>query len=268
MLGNRQIPSVISPVSFAKITYEEAIEDIKEKTGKRLTNLTSIPPMQTSVVLHDPRGGILKATEGLTLQSEVSLCYLITWLQIYTDNYVAKYHAGNDLVVRSVEIRFNNKQSYTKYPNLEGGLTYPIVSGVAIASVNWPCGDSSMERYWEAFRIMMQLGTEGQIKYPIIKVRTVKYQPGDLAGAKILGDGHVFVVGGVDLDVQRYYLHHGQSIPDSLTELDSRLTESENKGAQSKTDPIRNPPQGGNVGGDGDNGVKGPQHGECCRRIA
>lgn len=231
-LGNRQIPSVLSPLSLTKITYEEAIEQILEQMGQCITKHNGMPSVQTSVVLHDPRGGVLKVSDGLLLQCDVSLCYLITWLQIFTDNYVAKYHPGNDLVVRSVEIRFHNKQTYMSYPNLEGGLSYFNANGIAAASVSWPCDNSLMEQYWEAYRTMMQLGSDDQIKYPIIKIRTVKYLAGDPNGTdvrKSLGGGHVFVVDEEDLDVHRYFDHYGLSFPESLIHLDEWLTESENQ---------------------------------------
>ena len=195
-------------------------------------SLSSSRLVQTSVVLHDPRGGVLKASDGLLLQNDVSLCYLITWLQIFTDNYVAKYHPANDLVVRSVEIRFHNKQTYMTYPNLEGGLSYFNANGVVAASVSWPCDHSLMEQYWEAYRSMMQIGSDDQIKYPIIKVRTVKYMAGDSDGTdlkKSLGGGHMFVVDEEGLDVHRYFDHYGQPFPESLINLDEWLTKSDNK---------------------------------------
>jgi hypothetical protein len=273
----KQISSVFNIGSLEKITYEEAIEDIMAYMGEHLADLESIPPVQTSVVLHDPHGGILKAGEGPILQVDVSLCYLITWLQIFTDNYVEKYLPGNDLVVRSVEIRFNNKLTYTSYPNLEGGLSYFNANGVAAASVNWPCDNSLMEQFWEYFRSLMQLGSDDQIKYPIIKVGTVKYLAGDSNGFEVykpLGSGHIFVVDGKDLDVDRYYEHHGQPIPESLINLDQWLSESEDQqlqnavlqqqaqtGSHATQMPLQ---QGGaqNFGGDGSSGVQGPQHGK------
>lgn len=283
-LGNRQIPSVLSPIPLVKMSYEEAVEDILEQTGQFLTKLKSMPTIRTSVVLHDSRGSVVKATDGLLLQSDVSLCYLITWLQVFADNYVAKYYPGNDLVVTSVEIRFHNKKMYTSYPNLEGRLSYDFDdNGVAIACVNWLCGNSAMEQYWEAFRSMMQLGSDDQIKYPIIKVRTVKHLAGDPDRTglnKSLGGGHIFVVGEEDLDVQQYYNHHGQPFPDSLTQLNKWLTESESQqlpqsnvkqqNPQSESDATRMPPQGkaALARGAGHIGIKEPQHGECHRRNA
>jgi hypothetical protein len=231
-LGNRQIPNVPSPVSLTKITYEEALEEILKQTGPYPMRFTTLPSIQTSIVLYDPRGEVVKAGEGLLLKEDVSLCYLITWLQIFTDNYRAKYNPGVELVIRSVEFRFRDKLAYMSYPNLEGGLSYYNDNGMATACVNWPCGNSLMEQYWEAFRSMMQLGGDDQIKYPIIKIRTVKYLAGDPYGIetkKRLGGGHVFVINEENLDVHRYFNRQGQQIPESLIQLDQWLTESENR---------------------------------------
>ena len=231
-LGNRHIPSVLSPVSCTKMSYEEAVKDILKQTGPHFTRLKSMPSIETSVVLYDPRGGVLKACEGLHLSSDVSLCYLITWLQIFADNHVAKYHPGIDVVVRSVEIRFRNNPAYMSYPNLEGGLSYYNSNGIATACVNWSCDNSLMEQYWEVFRSVMQIGSDDQTKYPIIRVKTVKYLAGDSDGMKMkkpLGGGHVFVVNEEDLDLYQYFDRNGQRIPDSLIQLDQWPTESENK---------------------------------------
>ena len=42
-LRNRQMPSVLSPVSLTKITYEEAIEEILEQTGQHVAKPKFLP---------------------------------------------------------------------------------------------------------------------------------------------------------------------------------------------------------------------------------
>jgi hypothetical protein len=227
--NNQTMPSVLDQTPVTKMTYEEAINDILEQTGPFITKFTTMPAILTSVVLYNPRGGVLKASEGLLLQNDVSLCYLITWLQIFTDNCVAKYHSKDELVVKSVEIRFHNKKLSKTYPDLEGEVCYSAVDGTILASVNWPSDNSMMELYWEAYRSMMQLGSDEQIKYPILKVKTAKFLVGarDSAGArKGLGGGHKFAVGKENMDVSQYFDHQGQQIPDALRQLDQLLTAS------------------------------------------
>jgi hypothetical protein len=226
--SSNQLPSVLNPAPIKKLTYEHAISDILVKMDPHLGKIQPTQTIHTSVVLYDQNDAILKICDGLLLKSDVSLCYLITWLQIFADNFMARHNPGVELMVKSVEIRFFNKNVHKDYPGLEGQLYYSEGYPRAVAGISWPCDNSSMEQYWEAYRNLLQMGFDKNIKYPIIKIKTAKLPARDAQlkdSKKGLGGNHKFLVGKESLDVDLYFGKMGQEVPDSLVQLDNLLTE-------------------------------------------
>lgn len=188
------------------LTYTEAIQEIWLQTGRYISKLKMIPPCPTSVVLYDPNGSALTVTDGVVLQNDVSLCYLITWLQVLVDNFMIN-NDGGPLIIRSIEIRFRNPQIDRRYPALQGDIAYAD-SGMTVAlSVSWPCGGSAPELYWDAYRSLMQLTSVELGLKPIMKIKTLKHQPAanNTADPKTnLIGGHKFVVS-EKLDIEKHF---------------------------------------------------------------
>lgn len=229
-MSSNQLPSVLNPAPITKLTYEEATNDIVEKISQNFTRLQSMEPMSTSIVLYDQNGAALKSCDGPVLETHVSLCYLITWLQIFADNFLARHHPGVELVVKSVDIRFLTREKLTSYPGLEGEVCYSDTDPTAVVGVNWACNGSLVEQYWEAYRDLMQMRIDKHIKWPILKIKTAKLpakasQFQFKASKTGFGGGHEFVVAGKGFGAKLYFEHMGQRFPDSLTQLDKLLTD-------------------------------------------
>jgi hypothetical protein len=193
------------------MSYSEAIEEIVKQTGPFLRQVKSLCPRPVSLVLYDPHGNALGVSEGLWLNRNVSLSYLITWLQIYLDKFMAKMRKGDELIIKSVGIRFRANKMAKSYPGLEGVVSYSDTGGTVSVSVEWPCRDSELEVYWEAYRNMMQLDIENGDQKPVLKIKTVKFFPGladEKPFARAPGQGHVFVVGNKKLDISQVLHQH------------------------------------------------------------
>lgn len=226
------LPSVLNPTPVEKLIYEAAIRDMSKKMAPYGTKNLPMQSIGTSIVLYDKNGAVLKVSDGLLLKSDVSLCYLITWLQIFTDNFLVSDRYGEELLVKGVEIRFLMKHTHKTYPELQGTLCYSDVDPTAVVGVSWPCDNSILEQYWEAYRNLMQVGIDDHIRFPMLKIKTVKRlarDPHVKNPKSLLGGGHKFVVGKASLEVHQYFGQMKEKVPDSLVQLDKLLTEANNE---------------------------------------
>jgi hypothetical protein len=209
------------------MAYDEAAEYLEANIGERIVNPAAMEDTPTGVVLYEPRGTALIAGKGPQLSNKASICFLISWLQVFTDNFIARNHPGYSLVVRCVEFQVFDGEVYSRLPNLEGGLSYVKTGTMVSARVTWPSDGTLMEKYWELLRTQLRIGSDGMMKCPIIKIRTVKFYTDDYDGipvAKTLGSGHLFLVNGQSLDIFHYFQLKGERVPRSITNLDDELT--------------------------------------------
>ena len=215
-------PSVLDPkITVTEITYDDAIANIAKETGPLLMNLKDIPSRPVDLVLYDPKGSSL-AVFTLLLTREIDLAWLISWIQIFVDKWVKNEVHPEILITHSVKIRMASKTETECYPPLQGtpiDCTMRETSGPfnGYYFIKWDCHDSQMEKYWEVFRSMLQMGA-GDSQKPIFKVYTMGFPivatPANLRDQKNLAPSQYFESAktGSPLLSKNFFQHHNNKM--------------------------------------------------------
>ena len=174
------LPSVLNPISRQPMmTYKQGLQAIFDETGPLLLRLTLLEPRPVSVVLYDTLGRPLNVSEGLVLNKESDIKAVVTVIQQLLDDTCDKdpTHDGSRLIVTVIEIRVGITDGTQGYPPLKG-VCVQGQRGQWAKWVKWAThGD--MEKYWQAYRIMLQTqapnsSSVNSTAKPIFKVTTVR----------------------------------------------------------------------------------------------
>lgn len=174
------LPSVLNPISRQPMmTYKQGLQAIFDETGPLLLRLTQLEPRPVSVVLYDTLGRPLNVSEGLILNKESDVKAVVTVIQQLLDEACDNdpTHDGSRLIVKVIEIRVGIADGAQGYPPLKG-ICVQGEKGQRAKWIKWAThGD--MEKYWEAYRIMLQTqaqnpGSMNTVAKPIFKVTTVR----------------------------------------------------------------------------------------------
>jgi len=168
--------SVLEPDGPAnEMSYEDALAAMTKETGPLLTSLKNMPGRPVDVVLFDSKGASV-AVFALVVTNDVTLSWLVSWIQMFIDRWAVKTGNSEVLVLNSIKIRHSVERSVERYPPLRG---VPVDERQTSGNyyMKWECGDGTMnEAYWNVFRTLLQMGKHEERKpKPIFKSYTVGF---------------------------------------------------------------------------------------------
>jgi hypothetical protein len=163
------------------MSYKEGLDVILNEMPL-LFRLTQLEPQAVSVVFYDDISGSLGVSEGLVLSKDCDVKALVTFIQEILDEVCDGNPTlnGGRLLVKYIEIRNGTQEPSKGYPALKGECMKS--RGPNFTSwIRWITG-ADMEKYWEAYRIVLQTqapqpGSKQPVQpiaKPIFKVRTVR----------------------------------------------------------------------------------------------
>jgi hypothetical protein len=196
-------------------------------------------------VLKDPHGRTILVKEGFRIYEDVSLPYLITWVQTLIDKFLRNHsqQGKEEYLVQSVEITFpqpetnfqqsktydflQNKREFGQsarcpssrikklfYPHLKGELAHPGAHDHNAAYVRWVLG-GSMEQYWMVLRNKVQFaGSKSENEISILTVHTTRRRGTWHRGIRLkksIGAGHEFIMGDEVFGTYEFFVQQGIS---------------------------------------------------------
>lgn len=205
----------------------------------------SSPSQPVFIVLKDPHSRTLLIKEGFRIHGDVSLPYLIIWVQTLIDKFLRNHpqQGKEEYLVQSVEITFpqpetNFQQSKTCdilqketefgqsarysssrtkklfYPHLKGELVHPGAHDHNAACVRWVLG-GPMEQYWMVLRNKVQFaGSKSENEIPILTVHTTRRRGTWHRGIRLkksIGSGHEFIMGDEVFGTYEFFVQQGIS---------------------------------------------------------
>ncbi|KAL3427834.1 hypothetical protein PVAG01_01343 [Phlyctema vagabunda] len=222
----KKLPSVLKPLveSSSTMNYSEAAAFITKEllpTGSQIA-----PDRPVSVVVWAPDGSVLSVNEDLVLHDGMSLENLFDDLRKILDGL----RLNRRLLIRAIEIRMGMHDMTEGFPRLEsvliGGGEEPILEA---EETQWDLteGTSSVEKYWDACRQLMQYGGSNALSKPILKVRTVcmKIKFRALTEEDYRRVDMYLAQQASTLAAQRIYMHKHHGVP--LSDLDDATSKDE-----------------------------------------
>jgi hypothetical protein len=212
----RKLPSVLEPKRvLSEISYRDAIayllSVLSTNTPANVNGLSNnggkeiLPDCVVDVTFYDPNGTYLIPVRELVLRNTTSLPILVRELQSLLDqniqdlNRIAQNNVTAGFVspylVSSVQVRIFNITAFESFPKVRGEMGRGGKKNHAAEYMQWACGDSEMELYWNTYRRVVQrgVGSDGlqMIGKPMFKVRTV-LKLKNRFGLALVGGSHIF----------------------------------------------------------------------------